>query len=174
MSYSLNLLKLFFKYLQFQCIKKELPAKAVMAYGPISNNNGFATEPRLVGEWADYMTFDNSLWGDEGWKASCDYKSPESMVAWLERNTLYTYKRDTLGMTIQVAGRAQVGNPNIDHHKKIFGKLKLNQPNGAWQYKIVKKLPFGYAGLYNMGWLLNDVSQQRAMFMFSARLKKVG
>lgn len=173
MRWLLCLIRLFFKYLKFLLIKKDLPHHAEMVYGPISNNNGFATEPRLVGDYADYMTYDNSLWGDDNWKANNDYKSHASMVAWLERNTLYTYKRDVLGMPTQLAGRTQTGSQAINHRTATFGKLVIKQPNGAWQYKAVRKVG-SRALILNLGWLLDDESLSVAQLMWSIRFKKVG
>jgi hypothetical protein len=144
-----------------------------MEYGPISNNNGFATEPRLVGEYADYMTYDNSLWGDDNWRLENPaFKTPERMTAWLERNTLYTYKRDVLGMPTQdkCLERTVTGNLQINHHTKTYGSFYIKQANGAWQYKSVTRL-FNKSLIVNLGWLLDDESQKLALFMLSIRLK---
>lgn len=148
-----------------------MPAFCRMEYGPIDNANGFANEPRLP-TWLNYCnTYDNSLWGDDNWKKSRDASVYWSMVAWLYRNSFYTGKLKLFGMPVQIAGRIQSGNPNINHHTNTFGSLRINQPNGAWQYKCVK--PFlGRILILNMGWLLDDASQYRALFMLSPRWKK--
>lgn len=148
-----------------------LPSRAVMLDGPIDNNNGTGVEPRLTGrlKWAG--TYDNSLWGDKNWKANNDYKSLEAMRAWLIRNSCYTFKRDKLGAPANNKVWLSIDGPtNLDYHTKTFGTLRIHRGDGYWQYKSVR--PFmGKILVLNMGWLLDDPSQEKALFMCSPRLK---
>jgi hypothetical protein len=48
--------------------------------------------------------------------------------------------------------------------------MRIKRGDGYWQYKSVR--PFlGRIIVLNMGWLLDDPSQEKALFMFSPRLK---
>lgn len=146
-----------------------LPLFATSRMGPIDNANAQANEPRLPNWLSWFMTPDNSLYGDANWKANNYYTKHWAMVAWLYRNSLYGFKWNVLAMPIQTE-RAVVGDPAINHHTRTFGTLAIVQANGAWQYKRV--MPFcGKILVLNIGWLLDDVSQAKALFMFSPRLK---
>jgi hypothetical protein len=145
-----------------------LPLFVRSEYGLIDNANGWTVEPRLTGWFEIFGTYDNSLLGDDNWKASHD-GGYWSMVAWLYRNSFYYGKLKLFGMPVQ-STRKMIGNPQIDYHSKTFGTMRITQPNGAWQYKCVR--PFmGKTLVLNFGWLLDDVSQERALFMCSPRLK---
>lgn len=143
-----------------------LPLFAVTEYGPIDNANSWAIEPRLTGIFG---TYDNSLWGDDNWKRSRNAETYWSMVCWLYRNSLYTGKLQLFSMPIQTT-RKMVGNPQINYHTKTFGTMRITQPNGAWQYKTVRPF-FGRILILNIGWLLDDCSQSKALFMLSPRIK---
>ena len=145
-----------------------LPLFAVQRLGKSDNANAYLVEPRLP-LWLSWLdTPDNSLLGDSGWKATHDGKY-WSRVGWLLRNNLYGFKWNVLAMPIQHT-RTTTGNPLINHHTKTFGSLSIKQENGAWQYKLVKPM-LGKILVLNVGWLLDDVSQERALFMLSPRLK---
>jgi hypothetical protein len=150
-----------------------LPSKAVMQDGPIDNNNGTGVEPRLVGRWKWAMTYDNSLWGDKNWKANNDYKSLEAMRSWLIRNSCYTFKRDRLGAPANDKSSLDITGPSdLNHHTKTYGVMEIVRSDGYWQYKSVR--PFmGRVLILNFGWLLDDPSQEKALFMCSPRWKKV-
>jgi hypothetical protein len=146
-----------------------LPLFATMQYGSIDNANGFASEPRLP-SWLNYlMTPDNSLWGDNNWKKSRDATSYWSMVGWLYRNNLYGFKWSVLAAPMIGEKVTRTGAFQLDYHTKQFGVQRFTMGN-YWQYKCVK--PFmGKILVLNFGWLLDDCSQKRALFMFSPRLK---
>jgi hypothetical protein len=147
-----------------------LPLFAVVRYGKIDNANGYGLSVRLP-EWlAWFDTPDNPISGDSNWIVSHFDKSAYwSRVAWLYRNSLYGFKWSVLAMPIQ-STRKMIGNPQIDYHSKTYGTMRITQPNGAWQYKSVR--PFlGKILVLNFGWLLDDTSQERALFMFSPRVK---
>lgn len=146
-----------------------LPLFAKSRMGAIDNANSQANEPRLPNWLSWFMTPDNSLYGDNNWKASHYYTKHWSMVAWLYRNSLYGFKWSVLSMPIQPT-RKMIGNPQINHHTQTYGTMRITQPNGAWQYKLV--MPFcGKILVLNLGWLLDDCSQSKALFMLSPRIK---
>ena len=146
-----------------------LPLFAVMRLGKSDNASAYRVEPRLP-EWLSaFDTPDNSLWGDGNWMRSRDASSYWSMVGWLYRNSLYGFKWNVLSMPIEEAPFVY-GNTNINHHTQTYGAFIITQLNGAWQYKLVRPL-FGRILVLNIGWLLDDVSQERALFMLSPRIK---
>lgn len=145
-----------------------LPLFAVQRMGKSANANVSMIEPRLPHWLSWFDTPDNSLLGDFGWAAAHD-GGYWSKVGWLYRNSLYGFKWSELSMPIQTA-RVTIGDPTIDYHTRSFGELYIVQANGAWQYKRV--MPFcGKILVLNIGWLLDDTSQRRALFMLSPRLK---
>jgi hypothetical protein len=146
-----------------------LPLFATSRMGAIDNANGQANEPRLPNWLSWFMTPDNSLYGDNNWKANNYYTKHWSMVAWLYRNSLYGFKWNVLAIPIQKE-RTVTGNLLINHHTKTYGSFYIKQANGAWQYKLVKPIASKIL-ILNIGWLLDDVNQKRALFMFSPRLK---
>lgn len=146
-----------------------LPVFKVDAFGVCDNNSYRQTQPRLPIWLSWFDTPDNSLLGDSRWAAdhSGGYRS---MVCWLYRNSLYGFKWSVLAMPIQT-GRVVEGFTDIDYHTGVHGSFSIRQANGAWQYKSVK--PFmGRILVLNFGWLLDDTSQKKALFMFSPRFKR--
>ena len=159
-----------------------LPLFAVNRYGHLDNANAYGMGMRLP-EWlAWFDTPDNSLYGDSGWQnanpyrdessyigQSLGYKSYWCQVRWLYRNSLYGFKWSVMSMPIERSDYAN-GVPELDYHTGKYGSFYITQPNGAWQYKSVR--PFlGKILVLNFGWLLDDCSQERALFMCSPRLK---
>lgn len=138
--------------------------------GRLNNNTTFGVGPRLP-KWLSWFdTPDNSLLGDSRWMAdhTGDYWS---MVCWLYRNSLYGLKWTVLAMDVEQVRWVQ-GDPNIGYQRSRFGILRIRQPNGAWQFKIVKPI-LGKIFEGNFGWLLDDTTKQRALFMFSPRIKGI-
>lgn len=146
-----------------------LPLFAKPQLGRSLNGTVCLVEPRLPRWLSWFDTPDNSLLGDTRFRQL----NPEtywSKVRWLYRNRLYGFKWTVLSTAVQQE-RTIVGNIDIGYQGQRFGSFTIKQPNGAWQYKIVKPL-FGRIYEGNFGWLLDDTSKQRALFMFSMRLKK--
>ena len=143
--------------------------------GPIDNNNGTAIEPRLPVflSWFDTAE-DNSLLGDSAHKLRHANSSRYwQMFCWLVRNHGYGFRWSVLAAP-------------MDHFKLLFdGDVKINRNNGRygvlrasmgsyWQYKRVTPIgQTGYCWMLNFGWLLDDTSQDRALFMFSPRIVKI-
>jgi len=145
-----------------------LPLFAVYRLGRSDNNKYLRVEPRLPLWLAWFDTPDNSLRGDARWDREHTF-GYLSMVGWLLRNRAYGFHWTVLSRAVQ-SERTVTGDPNIGYQGSRFGTLKIVQPNGVWQYKVVRPL-FGKVFEGNFGWLLDDTSKQRALFMFSIRLK---
>ena len=145
-----------------------LPLLAVRRYGYSDNGKSQSTELRLPLWLSWFDTPDNSLRGDARWDREHTF-GYLSMVGWLLRNRAYGFNWTVLSRAIQ-SERTVTGDPDIGYQGSQFGTLKIKQPNGAWQYKVVRPL-FGKVFEGNFGWLLDDTSKQRALFMLSPRLK---
>lgn len=163
-------------YLVFQVfawiITPLLPLFNESRLGPIDNANQVGIEPRLPRWLAWFDTPDNSLLGDNTWK-QIHTNSYWSIVAWLYRNSLYGFKWTVLAASINT-GRIFDGNTQINYKGPIFGTLKVTCGK-YWQLKTVipSKIFSGKCWVLNFGWLLDDVNQQKALFMFSPRLKRI-
>ena len=144
-----------------------LPAFATPRLGPIDNNHGQAVEPRLPLWLAWFDTPDNSLLGDSNWKATHD-GGYWSQVQWLYRNTLYGFKWGPLAAPMSEP-RIIRGDPTINRNNGHFGSMSITM-GVFWQWKCVKRIgQTGYCWMLNFGWMLDDASQTRALFMFSPR-----
>lgn len=170
MCYPIYLLFSFVMQLVAWCITPVLPLFRKELWGWSNNGNMRALGPRLPHWLSWFDTPDNSLLGDSQW-ASEHVGSYWSMVCWLYRNSLYGFKWTVLAMDVQDT-QIVTGNTDIGYKRSRFGILHIRQPNGAWQFKIVKPL-LGKIFEGNFGWLLDDTTKQRALFMFSPRIKGI-
>jgi len=147
-----------------------LPLFKELRLGNLNNANEYGVGYRLPVWLSWFDTPDNSLVGDEGWFAKHQDAGYWAMVAWLYRNSLYGLKWTVLSRPIN-DDRTTIGTAvKLDYHTKNYGWNFIYQHDGAWQYKIVKPI-FGKIFVGNFGWLLDDMSQKRALFMFSPRFK---
>lgn len=149
-----------------------LPLFAVVRYGALDNANRFGDGVRLPLWLSWFDTPDNALYGDVNWLVFHPKTTYWDMVGWLYRNSCYGFKWTVLAMPIQddYGQRSIDGNTNINHHTQTYGSFYIRQRNGAWQYKTVRPM-FGKILVLNIGWLLDDISQKRALFMLSPRIK---
>lgn len=148
-----------------------LPAFAAPRLGPVNNNNGTAVEPRLPRWLAWFDTPDNSLLGDSGWRATHG-GGYGAQVAWLYRNSLYGFKWGPIAAPMSV-DRVIKGDPTINRNNGHYGVLRIAMGD-YWQWKCVQPLgATGYCWMINLGWLLDDAGQQKALFLFSPRLVKI-
>lgn len=170
MLYALYLIASFGMQLVAWCLTPILPLFRKELWGWSNNGNMRALGPRLPHWLSWFDTPDNSLLGDSRWMAdhTGDYWS---MVCWLYRNSLYGFKWTVLAVDVQDT-QIITGNPDIGYQRSHFGILRIRQPNGAWQFKIVKPI-LGKIFEGNFGWLLDDTTKQRALFMFSPRIKGI-
>jgi len=156
-----------------------LPAFARPRMGPIDNNHGEAVEPRLPRWLAWFDTPDNSLLGDASWKATHN-GGYWSQVAWLYRNSLYGFKWGPIAAPM-TGERIIEGDPDINRNNGHFGTLWIRMNSawqwlffGYWQWKCVEPIgKTGYCWMLNFGWMLNDASQTKALFMLSPRCVKI-
>lgn len=146
-----------------------LPWFAEQRLGALNNASLLGVGPRLPIWLAWFDTPDNSLDGDSRF-LKLNGRGYWQKVRWLYRNRVYGFNWTVLSAKVEKE-RTVTGDPNIGYQGSRFGTLKIAQPNGAWQYKIVTPL-FGRVFEGNFGWLLDDTSKQRALFMFSPRIKK--
>jgi hypothetical protein len=149
-----------------------LPLFAVGRYGPIDNANRQGYESRLPLWLAWFDTPDNCLLGDDNFYR-LNGGGYWSKVSWLYRNSLYGFKWSVLAAPANNKVCMAIEGPtNLNHHTKTFGVMRIKRGDGYWQYKCVK--PFmGRVLILNMGWLLDDPSQEKALFMCSPRIKKL-
>lgn len=148
-----------------------LPLFARPRLGPVDNNNATAVEPRLPRWLAWFDTPDNSLLGDPGWRKTHD-GGYSSQVAWLYRNSLYGFKWGPIAAPMSEP-RIVDGDPSINRNNGRFGILRITM-GPYWQWKCVKPIAAtGYCWMINLGWMLNDAGQKKALFMFSPRVVKI-
>jgi len=121
-----------------------LPFFKVSYLGWSNNNSVQLIEPRLPRWLSWFQTPDNSLLGDSNWK-STHTGSYFNMVLWLYRNSLYGFKWTVLSLP--------EGHPS------------------AWQWHRKFYFKTFYLDL-NFGWMLDNIENGRAMFMFSPRIKR--
>lgn len=148
-----------------------LPAFAKPRLGPTDNGHGQAIEPRLPHWLAWFDTPDNSLLGDSAWKATHN-GGYFSQVLWLYRNSLYGFKWGPLAAPMSEP-RIIKGDPTINRNNGHFGTMSIRMGK-YWQWKCVKRIgQSGRCWMINLGWMLDDASQKRALFMFSPRCVKI-
>lgn len=146
-----------------------LPLFATTRVGWCNNHSFEAFSIRLPLKLAWFDTPDNALSGDSNWLASHAETTYWDMVAWLYRNSLYGFKWSVLAALMESEKVTRIGPAVIDYHTKQYGTQRYTMGK-YWQYKSVK--PFmGRILVLNFGWLLDDVSQKKALFMFSPRIK---
>lgn len=141
-----------------------LPLFFVDRLGPIDNNNRYAVEPRLP-KWLSWFdTPDNSLWGDDGWRAiHCpDWESYWGMAKWLRRNRSVGFSRSVLARYVYRQGIKYEGDPYISVDRGQYGVFKAKCRFGAWQYKRAFPMFNKSIGL-NFGWnidpMVKDLSE---------------
>ena len=142
-----------------------LPFSAEMRLGPCDNNNDSRVEPRLPEKWSNFMTTDNSLWGDAGWRErNPDYKSLYSMGAWLRRNPAQGLDAGVLAAHIKPTDWIDVleGDPKVsDAPHGLEGRcfVRFGQ---YWNLVKVTRFwwPFkGYCWKTNLGWELKTYAE---------------
>lgn len=148
-----------------------LPLFAVNRDGLQDNANANGVGPRLPLWLSWFDTPDNDLFGDPGHiNKYITYPAYLRMLFWLYRNSLYGFKWSVIAFPLTGQKISRTGPLRIDYHDDLYGVQWHWSDGGAWQYKCVK--PFmGKTLVLNFGWMLDDPSQKRALFMFSPRLK---
>lgn len=129
------------------------------------NNHAYrAIEPRLPPPFLDYMTPDNSLWGDDGHKLRRpDWREPAGMAAWLRRNPGYglAWREPFAHVPAEGVGYTRTERPgggydiaatdgSFERCRYYFGRLKVRT-----------------------GWILGDAQPGApCLFLLSVRIKK--
>ena len=141
-----------------------LPRYAEMRLGPCDNSNDYRAEPRLPTQWSNFMTTDNSLWGDGGWRErNPDYKSVYKMGAWLRRNPAQGLDAGALAAHIKPTDKIEVaGNPKVsDAPHGLEGRCFV-QIGQYWNLVKVTRFPWklkGYCWKTNLGWELKTYAE---------------
>lgn len=150
-----------------------LPLVRVYRFGPIDNRSGNAVAERLPLWLAWFDTPDNSLMGDAGHQARHATSSRYwTMTCWLARNRAYGLKWSVLSAPMRAGERQITGDPRINSNIGRAGMLRITMGK-YWQWKLVWPVPKTARCIeLNLGWLLDDASQQRALFMCSPRLPR--
>jgi len=142
------------------CVNWLLPMFSVMRDGPINNNNGFAVEPRLPTWLSWFDTFDNSLLGDGGFRATHD-GGYWSQVAWLYRNNCYGFERSVLAA--KIAPMAQVthltGDPFITDKPNGRAGDCYVEIGSYWSYDLVLRLTKTKCVKLSFGWKLKTYAE---------------
>lgn len=161
-----------------------LPLLATNQDGPLDNATSYGPGPRLPKWLSWFMTPDNSLEGDGGWKKEhwqWRFKLPTTLatyvgqVGWLWRNPAYSYGMKYIDGTIAptVSGDNSIGDNNTAKE----GYVLVNTTD-LFQYVYVKRIFNTNKCLYiNLGWNIralvdpnNRKKEYRATFVFSPRL----
>ena len=176
-------------YLLATLLAPVLPLFAELRNGPIDNSNGYGVEPRLP-RWLSWFdtSYDNSLWGDHGWRTKhCPkyWQSYLGMVLWLWRNPAAGFCWQVLAAPIYsdtTFSLSDSGNGmNVDKGQGTFGWFKITSSSGYFQYRVVKKLWGDKAWTFECGWLLDNymkdreaiVKHPRAVFQFQPQIRTV-
>lgn len=148
-----------------------LPLFTRMNYGPIDNANSYGIAPRLP-VWLKYFDTPDNPVGMDGNHTKRYGMGYWSQVRGLYKNSCYNFKWSVLAWPITNKRIFKTGSVTLDYHTKQYGVQRFFTEDGAWQYKSVT--PFlGRVLVLNFGWLLDDASQEKALWMFSPRWKKL-
>lgn len=165
-----------------------LPLFARSEYGFCDNANRMAVEPRLPGWLSWFMTPDNSLWGDAGWRTEhCPnhWDSYLGMVLWLWRNPAYGFEWSG-PLCAHIMPDAMVkysGDPGVQNRprgKAGYCFTRIFNPDGTayWHLYLVAPVGGGYCLNINLGWKLKTYAEDptrtqtgpRALYCFSPRV----
>ena len=134
-----------------------------LAEGWCNNNTYRGIEPRLPPSLSDYMTVDNSLWGDDGHKERrTDWREPSGMRAWLRRNPAYG-----------LAWRVPYAHIPAEGVTYVFtgdraGQHDIKASDGSYE-----KCRFYGPLKVRTGWILGDAKPgEPCLFLLSIRRKK--
>ena len=171
MRYLIYLILSFIMQIVAWLVTPVLPLFAVRREGWSDNKNDWRVEPRLPLWLTWFDTPDNSLYGDKKF-LSLNNPSYLSEVKWLYRNSIYGFKWSVLAADCSEY-KYTVPKPQPNYKGPVFGSFYL-KAGKYWQYKLCKKLTSNYCLLLNLGWLLDDVeNNKKCLFMFSPRIKQI-
>lgn len=152
-----------------------LPRYAEMRDGPVDNASRTGIEPRLPARFSNYMTPDNSLWGDAGHRERYWYWwGYWGMVRWLLRNPAYGMAWGPLAYTpSEATGYTLSGDPTIHARDNArAGWYRIESTDGAWEETRIRqigRLPICLKT--RTGWQLSDAEPGKpCLFLLSIRL----
>lgn len=143
-----------------------LPFFSERRMGAWDNGNEQRLGFRLPLWLAWFDTPDNALDGDHNWLLGHCPVTYWSMVGWLYRNSLYGFKLSVLSAPID---KSLIVKQVIYVDWNAPGLQRISMGD-YWQWHLVKRIGPLLLNL-NFGWLLNDASQARALFMCSPRFR---
>lgn len=158
-----------------------LPYFAEMREGPCDNNNAIRVEPRLPRWLSWFDTFDNSLYGDHGWRTEHrpdDWNTIAGMGAWLRRNPAYGFERSILAAIIKPSDKVTYyGDPSIQDKPKGKTGWCFTRVGSYWNFYAILPTAPGYCFILNFGWKLKTYAenpdrvktQATAQYVFSPR-----
>lgn len=135
----------------------------------------FARNGYLPGWLIWFETVDANLYGDKGWRTEhvTDPTNYWSQVKWLARNRAYNFKWTVLSAPMTPIDVVFVGDNTINRNNGHYGTLRARMGD-YWQYKLVKPIGnTGWCWMLNFGWLLDDLDQGNALFLFSPRIVRI-
>ena len=171
MLYTYNLLRLFIMWLISLVITPFITIWPSYRFGLLDNANTYGIAPRLPECLKYFDTPDNSLEGDNTFKEKNGVGYLQR-TRWLYRNCLYGFKWTVLAAPMSLRDLVIEGDNTINYKGPKFGAFRATMGK-YWQYKAVKKSIGDRCWIINRGWLLDDTSKQKALFMWSIRWKKV-
>lgn len=161
-----------------------LPVFAYPQEGPLSNATEYGIGRRLPSWMSWFMTPDNSLEGDNGWKTEhwqWRFKLPTILsryvgeVGWLWRNPAYSFGMKYIDGTIpvEVSGDNSIKDNNGAKEGWVLAKTE-----DLFQYVYIKQIGSSNRCIYvNLGWSIralvdsnNRKNPYRATFVFSPRI----
>lgn len=130
--------------------------------GRSDNNNADSIEPRLPLWMAWFDTWDNSLYGDTGWRTiHCpDYTKFWSMVKWLYRNPCKGFCTSILtakipeGTSFTVKSNVDGVTLNKNMNPPVYGYFFIKSSNGYFHYRSVSNW-LGLKWCFEFGWQLD-------------------
>jgi hypothetical protein len=144
-----------------------LPAFASPTLGPCDNSHATRVEPRLPTWLAWFMTPDNSLYGDIGWRTEhCKHwHAYWGQVQWLWRNPAYGFDKAVAAAhiapdaTLEYSGDPYISNA-ANGIREGFCRVRITNPDGSqfWNYNRVKRVGNRVLKL-NFGWKLKTYAE---------------
>lgn len=130
-----------------------LPMFAETRIGLSDNGTRMMSEPRLPKWLKWFMTPDNSLLGDQGWKASHSGTYLD-MVLWLLRNPAYGFGWSVLAATPPAGSLiTTIGDPLVNDQTGHAGWY-LSTTQGAFRFRWIVPTIKGHCFMLDVGWCM--------------------
>lgn len=136
------------------------PLFATRQLGPVNNGASMAVEPRLPSWMSWAMTYDNSLYGDGGFREGHD-GGYWSQVAWLYRNNAYGFERCVLAAHIASTDSVRFwGDPFIADKPNGKSGWCFVRIGDYWSFDVV--IRWGWSAKcfkLSLGWKLKTYAE---------------